>query len=72
MNIWKERLHEKNILEFLKHFFSRSHHKHFFGPPCIYIYFLHLEAWVNETLVPFLEENDPRLKLCIHQRDFKV
>jgi len=30
------------------------------------------EAWVNETLVPFLEENEPRLKLCIHQRDFKV
>ena len=27
----------KNILEFLKHFSSRSHHKLFFGPPCIYL-----------------------------------
>ena len=24
----------KNILEFYKHFSSRSHHKLFFGPPC--------------------------------------
>jgi hypothetical protein len=25
----------KNILEFLQHFSSRSHHKLFFGPPCM-------------------------------------
>ncbi len=34
--------------------------------PCL------LENWVNEKLVTFLEESEPRLKLCIHQRDFKV
>ena len=27
----------KNILEFLQHFSSRSHHKLFFGPPCTFI-----------------------------------
>ena len=26
----------KNILKFLKHFSSRSHHKLYFGPPCIH------------------------------------
>ena len=30
----------KNMLEFHKHFSSRSHHKLFFGPPCMYILFL--------------------------------
>ena len=28
----------KEIIEFLKHFSSRSHHKLFFGPPCILVF----------------------------------
>ena len=37
MWIYREKDSIKNILEFLKHFSSRSHHKLFFGPLCIYI-----------------------------------
>ena len=32
--MYREKLHQK-ILEFLKHFSSRSHHKLFFEPPCM-------------------------------------
>ena len=37
MSIYIEKDSIKNILEFLKHFSSRWHHKLFFGPPCIFI-----------------------------------
>ena len=30
------------------------------------------EVWVLQKLVPFLEETEPSLKLCLHERDFKV
>ena len=28
--------------------------------------------WVTNTLLPELEEKDPKLKVCIHERDFRV
>ena len=28
--------------------------------------------WVTKVLLPKLEEEDPRLKVCIHERDFRV
>ena len=43
----------KNILEFLKHFSSRSHHKLFFGPPCIYRYLsihLSIHLFIYQTI----------------------
>ena len=33
----ERKIPSKSILEFLKHFSSSSHHKLFFGPPCIYM-----------------------------------
>ena len=30
------------------------------------------QEWVNKQLIPQLEENRPKLKVCIHERDFKV
>ena len=29
-------------------------------------------AWVEEHLLPEMEEREPRLRVCIHQRDFQV
>ena len=58
----------KNILEFPKHFSSRSHHKLFIGPPCIYIKLnknshcvILKESIINhiESIPPILEQ--PRL-----------
>ena len=28
--------------------------------------------WVINTLLPELEEKNPKLRVCIHERDFKV
>ena len=28
--------------------------------------------WVTEQLIPELEHKNPKLKVCIHERDFKV
>ena len=28
--------------------------------------------WVTQQLIPELEEKNPKLKVCIHERDFKV
>ena len=30
------------------------------------------KEWVTKQLIPHLEENSPKLKVCIHERDFKV
>ena len=30
------------------------------------------QEWVTKQLIPQLEENSPKLKVCIHERDFKV
>ena len=28
--------------------------------------------WVTEDLLPELEQKNPKLRVCIHERDFKV
>ena len=30
------------------------------------------QEWVTKQLIPQLEENRPKLKVCIHERDFKA
>ena len=28
--------------------------------------------WVTQQLIPELEDKNPKLRVCIHERDFKV
>ena len=30
------------------------------------------QAWVEDQLIPEMEEKQPRLKVCVHERDFQV
>ena len=30
------------------------------------------EDWVNSKLIPYLEDVEPRMKICFHERDFQV
>ena len=30
------------------------------------------QAWVENQLIPEMEEKQPRLKVCVHERDFQV
>ena len=30
------------------------------------------QAWVETQLIPEMEEKQPRLKVCVHERDFQV
>ena len=30
------------------------------------------QAWVETQLIPEMEEKQPRLRVCVHERDFQV
>ena len=39
----------------------------------VFISYSHTEHdWVTQSLIPELEQKNPKLKVCIHERDFKV
>ena len=62
----------KNILEFHKHFSSRSYHKLFFGPPCIYLTLLQQNCIV-QCYVDYELEIEMRMSLsdvCRSLREF--
>ncbi len=39
---------------------------------CSALFFQEDHKWVTEELLPSLENQEPKLKCCIHERDFKV
>ena len=54
----KHRMMEKKDMSYLYDVFvSYNHDDH---------------EWVINTLLPELEEKNPKLRVCIHERDFKV
>ena len=54
----KHRMMDKKDMSYLFDVFvSYSHEDH---------------QWVTDQLIPELEQKNPKLKVCIHERDFKV
>ena len=60
-NIYREKDATKNILEFPEHFSSRSHHKLFFGPPCMFRLLLGCgNAILMSVIPPYITQIAPK------------